>query len=45
MVVKGTSTGSVTDFSRNYSITVPSSDATLIFSSVGMETKEITIGG
>ncbi|MBE9490997.1 MAG: SusC/RagA family TonB-linked outer membrane protein, partial [Bacteroidetes bacterium] len=45
IVVKGTSTGSVTDFSGNYSIAVPSSGTTLIFSSVGMETKEITIDG
>ncbi|SDL26739.1 SusC/RagA family TonB-linked outer membrane protein [Kriegella aquimaris] len=44
VVVKGTSTGAVTDFDGNYSIEV-ASDAVLIFSYIGYTTTEIAVGG
>ncbi|MBX2958236.1 MAG: SusC/RagA family TonB-linked outer membrane protein [Cyclobacteriaceae bacterium] len=43
VVVKGTSTGTMTDASGNYSIQVPSS-AVLVFSYVGYSTQEVTVG-
>lgn len=43
--VKGTTTGTITDFDGNYSISVPNSKATLVFSFIGYETQEITVGG
>jgi len=45
VVVRGTTIGAVTDFDGNYSITVPESATTLMFSFVGMVTQEIEIGG
>ena len=44
VVVRGTTIGAVTDFDGNYSITVPESATTLMFSFVGMVTQEIEIG-
>ncbi|MEP5615482.1 MAG: carboxypeptidase-like regulatory domain-containing protein, partial [Flavobacteriaceae bacterium] len=44
VVEKGTSNGTSTDFDGNYSLSV-SSDATLVFSSLGYHTKEITVNG
>ncbi|NJN24611.1 MAG: TonB-dependent receptor [Cyclobacteriaceae bacterium] len=44
IVVKGTSIGTVTDISGNYSLEVPGTDATLVFSSVGYITEEIAVG-
>ncbi|RLD77566.1 MAG: SusC/RagA family TonB-linked outer membrane protein, partial [Bacteroidetes bacterium] len=41
--IKGTSLGSITDMDGNYSITVDEG-ATLIFSFMGMKTKEIVVG-
>jgi TonB-linked SusC/RagA family outer membrane protein len=41
---KGTSSGTITDMDGNYSITVPT-DAVLVFSFVGMKTKEETVNG
>lgn len=41
--VKGTAIGSVTDFDGNYSIDIPSNDATLIFSYIGFATKEMDV--
>lgn len=43
--VKGTTTGTITDFDGNYSISVPNSKSTLVFSFIGYETQEITVGG
>lgn len=43
VVVKGTTSGTVTDYDGNYSLNVKSGDATLVFSFVGMETKEIMV--
>ncbi len=42
--VKGTTTGTVTNIDGEYSIAVDGSDATLIFSFVGMLTQEISVG-
>lgn len=42
--VKGTSLGTITDMSGNYSIKVPVDAKTLIFSFVGMTTQEVAIG-
>ena len=45
IVVKGTSTGTVTDFDGNYTLANIPSDATLVFSFVGMEPQEIPVVG
>ena len=44
VVLKGTSNGSVTDAYGNYSITVPVSGGTLVFSFIGYVSQEIKIG-
>ena len=44
VIVKGTTQGTVTDVNGDYTIDVPSEDAILVFSSVGYERKEITVG-
>lgn len=44
IVVKGTTTGTTTDFDGNYSINVPNSDAVLSISYLGFETQEVAIG-
>jgi len=44
VVIKGTSTGTVSDTNGRYSITVPNSDAVLVFSSVGFESQEVIVG-
>jgi TonB-linked SusC/RagA family outer membrane protein len=44
VAVKGTSTGVMSDADGKYSITVPGSNAVLIFSYVGYEQQEITVG-
>lgn len=44
VVVKGTTKGTVTDFDGKYTITEVSADATLVFSFVGMRTREIAVG-
>ena len=46
VVVRGeTKTGTVTDMEGNYTIAVPYSNATLIYSFVGFQPEEIQIGG
>jgi TonB-linked SusC/RagA family outer membrane protein len=42
--VKGTSTGTITDFSGAYSIDVPNANAVLVFSYIGYLEQEITVG-
>ena len=42
--VKGTTTGTQTDFEGKYQLKVNSSDAVLVFSFVGFEPKEIVVG-
>ncbi len=44
VIIKGTSTGTQTDFDGNYSIQASATDV-LVFSFVGFTTKEITVGG
>ena len=44
VIVKGTTTGGITDIEGAYSVRVPDGNAVLIFSSVGYETVEITVG-
>jgi TonB-linked SusC/RagA family outer membrane protein len=44
VTVKNGNSGTMTDFDGNYSIEVPSNDATLVFSYIGFKTKEITVG-
>ncbi|QNF35658.1 TonB-dependent receptor [Adhaeribacter swui] len=44
VVLKGTSTGSSTDVSGNYSLVVPDNKGTLVFSYIGFLSKEVVIG-
>ena len=44
VLVKGTTTGTVTDFDGNFSIDVPEGGKTLVFSYTGFETQELAIG-
>ena len=43
-MVDGTTTGVATDLDGRYDITVPSGDAVLVFTYIGMETQEVTVG-
>jgi TonB-linked SusC/RagA family outer membrane protein len=45
IVVKGTSTGIITDAQGLYRLDVPSADAVLVFSFVGFETQEVGLNG
>lgn len=42
--IKGTGQGTVTDIDGKYNIVVPSGNATLIFSFIGYQTQEISVG-
>jgi TonB-linked SusC/RagA family outer membrane protein len=44
IIVKGTNTGTTTDQDGSYTLSVPANGRTLVFSSVGMATKEEVIG-
>ncbi|MCX8490854.1 MAG: SusC/RagA family TonB-linked outer membrane protein [Cyclobacteriaceae bacterium] len=44
VVVKGTTNGSVTDADGKYSLSIPSSGGSLVFSFIGLKTTEIEIG-
>ncbi len=44
VVVKGTTTATVTDVDGNYRISVPENNATLVFTYVGKLSQEITVG-
>lgn len=44
VVVPGTTTGTVTDINGKFSLTIPSDAKSLLFSFVGMESKEVAIG-
>ncbi len=44
VLLKGTSTGTTTDIEGNYVLSVPDAGGTLVFSFVGMATKEVEIG-
>ncbi|MBN1144303.1 MAG: SusC/RagA family TonB-linked outer membrane protein [Bacteroidales bacterium] len=43
--VKGTTTGIITDANGRYSLSVPDDQAVLVFSFIGYETEEVTVGG
>jgi len=45
VLVKGTTTGTQTDFDGNYSVNVNSADAVLVFSFLGYATQEIPVNG
>lgn len=44
ILIKGTGTGTVTDMDGNYKLTVPGSDAVLVFSYIGYIREEIPVG-
>lgn len=44
VTLKGTSTGTVTDISGNYSISVPADGGTLVFTFIGLKTQEVAVG-
>ncbi len=44
VIVKGTTTGTATDVNGDYSISVGSDEAVLVFSFIGLETQEIAVG-
>jgi hypothetical protein len=44
VIVKGTTTGSVTDANGSYSVTVPGDDATLVFTFIGYAAEEVVVG-
>ncbi|MGD2035717.1 MAG: SusC/RagA family TonB-linked outer membrane protein, partial [Bacteroidales bacterium] len=44
IIEKGTTNGTITDLDGNYSITVSSSDAVLVFSAIGFGDEEIVVG-
>ncbi|SHN28344.1 TonB-linked outer membrane protein, SusC/RagA family [Cyclobacterium lianum] len=44
VLIKGTSTGTATDVDGNYSLNVPGSETVLVFSYLGFETVEQTVG-
>lgn len=45
VMVKGTTVGALTDANGKYSITVPTDATTLVFSYIGMKSKEVAISG
>ncbi|MDB5138851.1 MAG: TonB-dependent Receptor Plug Domain protein [Mucilaginibacter sp.] len=44
VTVKGTTIGAITDVSGKYTLTVPATGKTLVFSFIGMERQEVSIG-
>lgn len=44
VVLKGTTTGTVTDIDGNFKLSVPSDGGTLVFSFIGLATEEVEIG-
>ncbi|MEQ8926744.1 MAG: TonB-dependent receptor plug domain-containing protein, partial [Fulvivirga sp.] len=44
VVLKGTTTGTVTDIDGNFKLSVPSDGGTLVFSFIGLATEEVAIG-
>lgn len=45
VVVKGTTTGTITDFDGNYTLANVPTAGTLVFSFVGMKSQEVAVGG
>jgi TonB-linked SusC/RagA family outer membrane protein len=44
VVLKGTTTGTVTDAEGRYSIAVPGPNASIVFSFIGLQTQEVVVG-
>ncbi len=44
VIVKGTTTGTVTDTEGNFSLSIPASGASLVFSFIGLKTAEVPVG-
>lgn len=44
VIVKGTSNGTTTDADGRFTISVPDSEATLVFSFIGLKTSEVSVG-
>jgi len=44
IIVKGTTNGTTTDLDGNYTLSVPGNDAVLVFSSIGFENVEVSVG-
>lgn len=44
ILIKGTTTGTITDVDGNFSITVPNESSVLVFSLIGMKTQEVKVG-
>ncbi|HEX9825049.1 MAG TPA: SusC/RagA family TonB-linked outer membrane protein, partial [Flavobacteriaceae bacterium] len=44
VLIKGTNTGTTTNFDGSYNLTVPNPENVLVFSFLGFETQEITVG-
>lgn len=44
VIIKGTTTGTVTDADGRYTISAPTGDAVLVFSAIGFSTQEIPVG-
>src|SRR5262245_61873154 len=44
VVVKGTSIGAVTTVDGNYTLAVPATGSTLVFTFIGLQTEEVEIG-
>jgi TonB-linked SusC/RagA family outer membrane protein len=44
VILKGTSTGTVTDVNGNYNLTLPTDGGTLVFSFIGFTSEEVAIG-
>ncbi len=44
VLVKGSTTGTISDIDGKYSLEVPAGDATLVFSFIGLQTTELPIG-
>ena len=44
VVVKGTTNGTVTDSDGKYSLSIPSSNAALVYSFIGLKTTEVVVG-
>jgi hypothetical protein len=43
VLIKGTTTGTVTDADGNYTLTVPPAATTLVFTFIGMQSQEVAI--
>ena len=44
VVIKGTSSGTITDYEGNYRLNIPDENITLVFSAIGYDNKEVVVG-